>query len=499
VKARLVALVVAGVALSGGWWLSSRPSVVEVGPEESVGVVIRTVPDGTVVRLLPGVHAAFQVTRPVSVEGMPGSVVQGPVTVLADGVRLRDLVVTGGERGILIWQADHVAVERVLVRGARLHGIEVAPGSATISQCTIEGLVSPYAQGLEVRNSSGRPRTIVEGCSVSSGQEGLVSHVSRVEFRGNHVSDTSLRAIVITEMSEGIAEGNDVSGVAGVGLYCGDESHCEFRGNSVRRVAAAPSAGRSHGGYGAVARYHATMRLDGNTFEDLSSAEPVGLFLHSRLTNRFPLSIWPPGWRGAVPGLNVTLLSLIGLLAVGVAVRPAVVRRRRAGKPFPPVSPMALAVLGTGFAIQSFHMLEHGVQVYQTYVIEAEQRKGLLGAIVDTEWVHFGFNIAVLLFMAWAAALLWRSLTPGAASLLVAAAVIQGYHFAEHVAKIVQHLSTGVDPAPGLLGDNVGLVWFHYGINLAVYAGFAVALTAYWVGRTVSSAPSVGREAVATT
>jgi hypothetical protein len=429
---------------------------------------------------------------------MSGSVVQGPVTVLADGVRLRDLVVSGGERGILIWQADHVAIERVLVRGARLHGIEVAPGSATISQCTIEGLVSPYAQGLEVRNSSGRPRTVVEGCSVSSGQEGLVSHASRVEFRGNHVSDTSLRAIVITEMSEGIAEGNDVSGVAGVGLYCGDESHCEFRGNSVRGVDAAPSAGRSHGGYGAVARYHATMRLDGNTFEDLGSDEPVGLFLYARVTDGFPLSIWPPGWRGAIPGLNVILVSLLGLVAVGVAVRPVVIRHRMGATRSPEVSLRALRVLGTGFAIQSFHMLEHGVQVYQTYVAQAEQRKGLLGSIVDTEWVHFGFNIAVLLFMAWAAALLWRSLPPGAASLLVGAVVIQGYHLAEHVAKIVQHLSTGVDPAPGLLGDNVGLVWFHFGINLAVYAGFAVALTAYWLGRAVTSAPSVGREAVAT-
>jgi hypothetical protein len=44
----------------------------------------------------------------------------------------------------------------------------------------------------------------------------------------------------------------------------------------------------------------------------------------------------------------------------------------------------------------------------------------------------------------------------------------------EHTAKIVQHILTGADPAPGVIGHSVGLVWFHFGINLAVYAGAVV-------------------------
>jgi hypothetical protein len=39
---------------------------------------------------------------------------------------------------------------------------------------------------------------------------------------------------------------------------------------------------------------------------------------------------------------------------------------------------------------------------------------------------------------------------------------------------MVQHLALGIRTAPGILGDEVGLVWFHYGINLAVYAAMAV-------------------------
>jgi len=48
----------------------------------------------------------------------------------------------------------------------------------------------------------------------------------------------------------------------------------------------------------------------------------------------------------------------------------------------------------------------------------------------------------------------------------------------EHSAKIVQFLERGAQPTPGLLGGIVGLVWFHFGINLAVYAGFTMALVA---------------------
>jgi hypothetical protein len=167
----------------------------------------------------------------------------------------------------------------------------------------------------------------------------------------------------------------------------------------------------------------------------------------------------------------------LGLAAVGLLLLP-VVRRLRVTYRQAPLSPAAAWVLAGGFAIQSFHMLEHGVQVYQVYVAEAQERHGLLGAAVDFEWMHYGFNLSVLAFLAWAFVLLRGRMgtVPGAA--LLASIAVQGYHMAEHTAKVIQYVTQGVQPAPGLLGGKLGLVWFHYGINLAVYAGTAVAFAA---------------------
>jgi hypothetical protein len=144
-------------------------------------------------------------------------------------------------------------------------------------------------------------------------------------------------------------------------------------------------------------------------------------------------------------------------------------------------------------------MLEHAVQVFQVYVADAEVRSGILGRRFDAEWVHFAYNLAALAFLLWVARAVWRGelgwrAAAGApAAFLAAAALTQTYHLAEHVAKVVQHELRSIDPAPGLLGGPVGLVWFHFGINLAVYAGFvlgAVPLLRHpWAGRAPAPVP----------
>lgn len=476
---RLVLLAAALGAVGAGRLAATPAEVVEVPAGSPVTSAVEAAEAGATVRLLPGRHAPFEVARTVTVEAAPGAVASGPVVVVADGARLLGLAVEGGESGIIVREAEGVVLEGVTVRGADLHGIEVVDGAAAVRGCVIQGLRSPYAQGLEVRNANGKPRTTVEGCAVSSGQEGLVSHVSAVEFRDNRVRGTSLRAIAVTEMSRGLVEGNRVEDARGVGLYCGDMSHCEFRHNVVRGVAPDPSGARSLAGYGAVAWYYASMRLEGNTFE-VAADEPVRLSMGGALTDRFPLPHWPPGWRGAVPAVWVSAAAVLGLLAVRWGVGRQL-SRRPAGRARP-VAAGALNVLAAGLLVQTFHMLEHGVQVFQVFVAQAETRSGLAGAAVDGEWLHFGYNAAVMAFLVWA----WRLVRPGGplaarvgtsgASFLAASALIQAYHVAEHTAKILQHLGSGLDPAPGLLGGVAGLVWFHYGINLAVYVGMAVPL-----------------------
>jgi hypothetical protein len=480
---RLALIVMGGLSLVALALIgpSAGSIVIDVPPGVQVADVIYAAPEGSTVRLLPGEHEPFAVTRAVRIEAEPGATVRSPILVAADDVTLRDLVVVGGENGITIEGVDGVVLEDVVVRGASLHGIEISNASAAVRDCRID-MVGAYAQGIEVRNAAGRPRSSVTGCRVSGGREGLLTHVSRAEFVDNEVWDTSLRGIAVTEMSEGLVARNSVHDVAGAGLYCGDMSHCEFRDNAVRGVVAAPDAGRSAEGFGAVAWYYAKVRLAGNRFEELEAHYPVRVTLGSSRTPVFPLSIWPQGWRGAAPGLLVSAIALGTLGLVRVALTPFLRARRRrlAGRGGRRVAPAAEAILLGGFVVQGFHMLEHVAQVIQVNVQDAEVRRGLAGAVFDTEWVHFGYNLSVLVFLVWA----WRviaRLDPsdrGAATsygFVLSALVIQSYHLVEHIAKILQHVTSGLDPAPGLIGDQFGLIWFHYGINLAVFIGFAVS------------------------
>jgi len=480
--ARIGVLLAAGVVALVALAFAPRTLVFEVPPGADVSHIILGVPDGSVIRLQPGVHGSFFIDRRVTVEGTPGATVRSPVVVAADGATVRDLVVVGGEDGVSVMDVDGVTLDRVTVRGASMHGVEVSDGSATVTDCVIE-VEGEYAQGIEVRNSTGRPRSVVRGCRVSGGREGLITHVARAEFVDNEVFGTLLRGIAVTEMSEGLVANNDVHDVAGAALYCGDMSHCEFRDNVVREVAAAPGAGRSAGGYGAVGWYFSRIRLAGNTFGGLQAPDPVRVTLGSTRTDAFPLSIWPPGWRGALPGIGIAAVAIGTLGLVRLCLTPLLRRRRRrlAGRGGREVASGAVAVLLAGLVVQSFHMLEHVVQVIQINVQDAEVRRGLAGAAFDTEWVHFGYNLAVLLFLVWAwrmAARMDPAWRRGAAAygFVLSALLIQTYHLAEHVAKILQHVTSGLDPAPGLVGDQFGLVWFHFGINLAVYAGFVIAV-----------------------
>jgi hypothetical protein len=479
------ALLAAGVLLSiVVVALGTRPAVVEAGPGEAPAIV-RSAPEGTTLRLLPGTHGPFDVDRRLEIVGSPGAVVRGPLRILADDVRVADLRVEGGIDGIEVRDVEGVVLERVHVTGARYNGIEVAAASVTVRDCVLESRPDRYTHGFSIRNSNHLPRSVVEGCTVTGGQEGLVSHVARVEFLDNHVTDTTMRAITVTEMSEGLIEGNRVEGLVGAGLFCGDMSHCEIRGNVVRDVAADPSGVRSAGGYGVVGLYYSTLRIRDNTYQGLAAGEPVRLAIGTIETDRFPMSYWPPGWRGALSSLGVAVAALASFFLVRLAVGPWVRRRQRAAPPSdgrrPELSTVALGVLTAGFVAQSFHMLEHGVQIYQVYVAHAEIRSGVLGTRVDMEWVHFAYNAGVLAFLVWAA---WLARPSGplgarlARSLpwLAAAVLVQSYHFAEHVAKMHQHLNLGIDPAPGIFGGLAGLVWFHFGINLAVYVGMAIPL-----------------------
>jgi hypothetical protein len=252
--------------------------------------------------------------------------------VAADGATVRDLAIVGGENGVSVMDVDGVTLDRVTVRGASMHGVEVSDGSVTVTDCVIE-LDGEYAQGIEVRNSTGRPRSIVRGCRVSGGREGLLTHVARAEFVDNEVSGTSLRGIAVTEMSEGLVANNDVHDVAGAALYCGDMSHCEIRDNVVRDVTAAPGAGRSAEGYGVVDWYFSRIRLAGNRFAGLEAPIRFGSPSAARGRTRSRSRSGRPGggelcrasgWRRSLWGRSVWCASVSRrCFAVGDVAWPA--------------------------------------------------------------------------------------------------------------------------------------------------------------------------------
>ena len=485
IRARYVAVAGAAVVAALGL-LWPRGSSIVVEPGMSVQQVIDAAAPGTVVVLAPGIHQGpITVTTAVDLRGEPGAAIRAPqsaaaaLDVRATGTRVSAIRVDGGSTGILVREVNSVVLDALNVSGAALHGIEIVDASARIVASTVNGLTHPMAQGIEVRNSDGRPDTSIEGVRVDGGQEGIVAHVSEVEVRDSEVSGTTLRGITITEMSDGVVTGNTVTNASGTGFYCGDMSRCAFENNSAADVAAAPG-GRSAAGWGLVVTYHSSAWTNENELG--GAAGPVMTSLGAHMRDRSPLDPASPADLVAPMGLAALVALVVGLVAYHAA---RVLRRR--GRP---TDPMLGAVGGSaaflfGLGVQSFHMVEHWLQVYRIHVDHIPSRGGLVGPAVTAEWVHLAYNGALLFLLVLVFLDLRRGAWDGRVLFLGGAVIVQGWHSIEHIAKIVQHITTGAKVNPGLIGGYFDLVWFHFTINLAVY-GLCVAAAVVWFVRARS-------------
>jgi hypothetical protein len=151
-----------------------------------------------------------------------------------------------------------------------------------ITDCRVESLQSPYAQGIDISFGFDLPPSLVQGCLVEGRQEGIVSHFARVMVRRNRVHSTSLRAITITEMSMGTVEENRVEGAEGVGIFCGDFSSCKIARNAVTHTAVdADSGDATRRGYAIQAHYGATATLAGNVI--VASPGGIGAFFDATI------------------------------------------------------------------------------------------------------------------------------------------------------------------------------------------------------------------------
>jgi hypothetical protein len=214
--------------------------------------------------------------------GEPGTVVRGGIRVTADDVVVRDLAVSGGENGIEIDGAEQVVLERVAVRGVELDGIHARRAAVAIRDCRIDMRGKRYGQGIDISFAFDLPLSVVTGCAVTGGMQGIVSHFSHVHVRKNVIRSTALHAIGITEMSDASVERNDVRRARGIGIYCGDYSVCKIEQNTVSGMLADPASGdRARMGHGIVARFGAIANLADNRLE--RGTRPPAAFLKSEI------------------------------------------------------------------------------------------------------------------------------------------------------------------------------------------------------------------------
>jgi hypothetical protein len=168
----------------------------------------------------------------------------------------------------------------VRIVGAGLDGIHVRFAQVMIKGCSIVSR-GAYAQGIDISYSMTIGMSGVEGCDVSGGSEGIVTHDSMVMIGGNHVHGTALRGITMSEMSMGEIAENTVSASRGVGVYCGDHSECRIEKNIVAGIRSDGSTNLAQAGIGIELNLYAFAFLERNVL--VGNSTPVAVFDNSRL------------------------------------------------------------------------------------------------------------------------------------------------------------------------------------------------------------------------
>jgi hypothetical protein len=187
-----------------------------------------------VVHLAAGVHQGpLVITRREVLVGEPGAVVRGGIVVRARGVTIRNVSVVGGENGITIDGYRGTVLDGVSVSGAKLDGIHVRLAGVVIKNCTVDMLGNALGQGIDISYNMDMGMSMVEGCTITGGMEGITTHSSMTQVMDNHVSRTTMRGISVTEMSMGMVMDNEVRDAHGIGIWCNDRSMCSIEHNTV--------------------------------------------------------------------------------------------------------------------------------------------------------------------------------------------------------------------------------------------------------------------------
>jgi parallel beta-helix repeat protein len=222
------------------------------------------------------------ITRREVLVGDPGAVVRGGIIVRANDVTIENVSVVGGEDGITVDGVHGTVLDRVSVSGARLDGIHVTFAGVVIKDCTVDMHGNPLGEGINISYNTGMGMSMVEGCTVVGGMQGITTHSSMSEIVGDHVSGTEEQGITVTEMSMGTVMENEVSGALGIGIYCNDRSTCMIEHNTVVGTRADIASGNpTRRGFGVLASFQSLAELRGNQIA--ANPVPMGAVINSEI------------------------------------------------------------------------------------------------------------------------------------------------------------------------------------------------------------------------
>ena len=255
----------------------------------AVGVALAAAAATAYAGLRPVVHLAagvyngpLVINRREVLIGDPGAIVKGGIVIAADDVTVENVSVVGGDNGITVEGVHGTILDGVSVSGAKLDGIHVRLAGVMIKNCTVNMSGNALGQGIDISYNMKMGMSIVEGCTVVGGMEGITTHGSMTEIVRDKVSGTRMRGISVTEMSMGTVMDSEVTGALGIGIFCNDRSMCMIEHNTVVGTRPDVASGNpTRRGFGVLASFQSQADLRDNQLK--SNPVPMGAVIDSEL------------------------------------------------------------------------------------------------------------------------------------------------------------------------------------------------------------------------
>ena len=128
-------------------------------------------------RLSAGVHQGpLVLDHAQTLIGEEGAVVRGGIVITADDVTVRDLTVRGGEHGIEVDDADSVELDGSSSKASSWTGSTSAAVRSRSATAPSARSRRAYVQGIDISFGFDKAPSLVEGCTVTGGLEGIVTH-----------------------------------------------------------------------------------------------------------------------------------------------------------------------------------------------------------------------------------------------------------------------------------------------------------------------------------